>query len=117
MTLRGKIIDTNNFKTDIISDAIEDYQIGFEDTRDGKGELSNTKELSHEKWTQWEYSTYNYFTSRKNSRGVTLFYVIRKDTPSTEDSKERDVKIIYQASLFGNMFPETQGKFLIFSRN
>ena len=53
LTLRGKIIDLNNFKTDIIDDAIEEYRIGFEDTRDGKGDLIKPKEFSHEKWTQW----------------------------------------------------------------
>ena len=47
LTLRGKIIDLNNFKNDILSDDIEDSWIDFEDTRDGKGYLSKTKELSH----------------------------------------------------------------------
>ena len=44
-------------------------------------------------------------TSRqgKNSSGVPLYYVIRKDTPSPEDNENRYVKIIYQASLVGNM--------------
>ena len=72
LTLRGKLIDLNNFKTDIIYDAIEDSRLDFEDTRDGKGGLSKAKELSHEKWTQWEDSIYKYFASRKNSRGVPL---------------------------------------------
>ena len=43
LTLRGKIIDINNFKTDILDDTIEDYRIDFEDTRYGKGELSKPK--------------------------------------------------------------------------
>ena len=59
LTLRGKIINLNNFKTDIIADAIEEFQIDFEDTRDGKGELIKPKELSHGNWTQWEDSIYN----------------------------------------------------------
>ena len=33
-----------------------------------------------------------------------ISYVIRKDTSSPEDSENRDVKIIYQESLFRNMF-------------
>ena len=82
MTLRGKIIHPNKFKTDILDDAIEKSQINFEDTRDVKGELIKPKEFSHEKWTQWEDSIYNYFASRKNSRGVPLSYVTRKDTSS-----------------------------------
>ena len=59
LTLQGKIINLNNFKTDIIADAIEESRIDFEDTRDIKGELRKTKEFSHEKWTQWEDSIYN----------------------------------------------------------
>ena len=64
LTLRGKIINLKNFKTDILADEIEDSRIDFEDKRDGKGELRKTKEFSHEKWTQWEDNIYNYFTSR-----------------------------------------------------
>ena len=82
MTLQGKIINLNNFKTGIIFDAVEDSCIGFEGPRDGKRGS--------------EYSIYNYFTSRKNSRSVPLSYVIIKYTPSNKDSENRDVQIIYQ---------------------
>ena len=58
-TLRGNIIDLNNFKNDIIDDAIEQYRLDFEDTRDVKGYLNKPKELSHEKWTQWKDIIYN----------------------------------------------------------
>ena len=37
LTLRSKIIDLNNFKTDIIADVIQESRIYFEDTRDEKG--------------------------------------------------------------------------------
>ena len=43
LTLRGKIIDINNFKTDILADDIEESRIDFEDTRYGKGGISNPK--------------------------------------------------------------------------
>ena len=102
LTLRGKIIDINPFKIDIIDDSIEDSRIYFEDTRYGKGDLSNPKWFSHEKWDQWEDSIYNYLTSRENSRSLPLSYVIRKDVPSHKDIENRDVKIIYQSSLVGN---------------
>ena len=59
MTLRGKIVNIDNFKTDILADAIEEYWIDFEETRYGNGELIKTKEFSHEKWTKWEDSIYN----------------------------------------------------------
>ena len=112
MTLWGKIIDINNFMTDIIDNAIEDSRLDFEDTRDGKGELSKPKDSSHKKWIQWEDSIYNHFTSRENSHVVPLSYVIRKDTSSPEDSENRDVQIIYQASLVGNMFNRDSRKVL-----
>ena len=54
LTLQGKITDLNNFKTDITTYAIEESRINFEDTRDEKGDISKPKDLSHEKWTQWE---------------------------------------------------------------
>ena len=61
LTLGSKITNLNIFKTHIIADAIEESRLDFEDTRDGKGDLSKLKEFSHEKWTQWEDSIYNYF--------------------------------------------------------
>ena len=36
-TLRGKIIDLNNLKTDILDDSIQESWLDFEDKRDGKG--------------------------------------------------------------------------------
>ena len=112
LTLWGKIINLNNFKNDNIADAIEESRIDFEDTRYGKGEISKPKDLSHEKWDTWKDIIYKYFTSRKNSRVVTLPYIIRKYTPITKDSENRDVKIIYQASLVGNMFNRYSRKVL-----
>ena len=53
LTLWVDIINLNNFKNDILADAIEESQLDFEDKRDGKGELRKPKEFSHEKWTQW----------------------------------------------------------------
>ena len=41
-----------------------------------------------------------------------LSYVIRKDTSIPEDSKNRDVQIIYQASLVGDMFNRDSRKVL-----
>ena len=61
LMLRGKNIDLNHFKNDVLSDAIEEYQVYFEDTRGGKGELSKTKQFSHEKLNEWKDSIYNYF--------------------------------------------------------
>ena len=35
---------------------------------------------------------------------IAIWYIPIKDTLSTKDSENRDVRIIYQASLVGNMF-------------
>ena len=43
LTLQGKNIDLNNFKSDFLSNMIEDSQLNFEDTRDGNRDLSNSK--------------------------------------------------------------------------
>ena len=104
MTLKDKIIDINNFKTDIIDDDIGESRIYFEDTRDVKRELRKPKELSCENRTQWEDSIYNYFASGGNSHGMPLSYIIRKDISVPEERGNRYVQIIYQASLLGNMF-------------
>ena len=95
LTLRCKSVDQNKCKTDIVADTIEESRIDFEYAIYGKGELSNTKEFSHEKYYQWEDSIYNYFTSRKYSRNVPLFYFIIKYIQSTEGSENRYVQIIY----------------------
>ena len=39
LMLGGKIIDLNNYKTDILYDVIEDFRLYFEYNRDGKGGL------------------------------------------------------------------------------
>ena len=39
LILRGKITNLNNFKTNVLSDAIEESWIDFEDTIDGNGSL------------------------------------------------------------------------------
>ena len=49
-------------------------------------------------------SIHNFVTARGNIRGVPISYVIRKDTSSPEESENRDVQIIDQASLVGKMF-------------
>ena len=41
-----------------------------------------------------------------------LYYVIIKDTSSTEDSENRDLQIIYQAILVRNMFTRDPRKVL-----
>ena len=72
-------------KTDILSVAIQESRIDFEDTRDRKGD--HTKVDS---------------TVRKV--GVSLYYFIIKNTPSPKESEKRNMQIFYHASLDGNIF-------------
>ena len=104
MTLSGKTTDLNNIKSYVLSDANKESLIDFEDYRDDKWELSKPKEFSHERWTQWFDIIYNYFASHIKIHGVPLSYVIRKDTPITDDRENSDVKIFYQESIFRSMF-------------
>ena len=41
LTLQGKYIDLNNFKSDVLSEVIKEYQLEFEYARDVKGEMIN----------------------------------------------------------------------------
>ena len=50
------------------------------------------------------------FASSKNSRGVPLFYVIRKYMPSPKDSENRDAQIFDQENHDGNMFTRDSSK-------
>ena len=45
----GGNIDLNHIKSDILSDVIEEYRLDFEDTRYGKGDLSNNRDFPHKK--------------------------------------------------------------------
>ena len=41
--IQGKNIYLNNFKSNVLSNVIEEYQLNFKYTRDGKGCPSSTK--------------------------------------------------------------------------
>ena len=68
-------------------DATKESRFYFEDIIDGKGEMSNPKDIPNGKWSQWEYIIYKYLSQRKNSCIVPLSCVIRKYTPGPDDKK------------------------------
>ena len=47
LTLRGKNVDLNHFKRDVLSDVSEESGINFEDIIDCNGDMSNPKYFSH----------------------------------------------------------------------
>ena len=110
--MRSKIIDINNFETYILADAIEESQLDFEYTRDGKGGLINPKEFSHNSGLNGKIEYNTRFVSIKISGGVPISYVIIKDTSSTKNSEHRYMQIMYQASLDGKMFTRESRKVL-----
>ena len=72
LTLWGKSIDSNNFNGDTLPAAIKAPWLDYKDKKGSKSELDKPKYFSHEKWTQWLNSVYNYLSSRKDSLGVIL---------------------------------------------
>ena len=115
LTLRGKIIDINNFKTDIISDVIEQSRINFEDTRDGKGGLSKPKELSYENWTHWEDRIYKHFASGKKILVCPYLTSSERIRQVPKTVKIGMCKYFIRKVLSGTCLLENQGKFLMFS--
>ena len=53
LTLKGKPIELNNFKRDIMSGTIEESQLDHEQNKYGKEELNKNKDFSHDKCNQW----------------------------------------------------------------
>ena len=96
----GKSIELNNLNGDILSYAIDDTQLDYEDNRNGKAVPNKPKELSCNKCMNQEDDVYNYFSSRNIICDVTLEYVIRKDTTRPDDQDKRDVQMIYNDILF-----------------
>ena len=88
MKLWGKSVDLNNFKSDIMFEAIEDSRVNSEDNRDYKDGISKPTDFSHEKLTQWEDIIYIHFLAQKNRCGVPLCVVIQ-DTPSDYGGENR----------------------------
>jgi len=109
LTLRGLQVDITAFDDEMLTEAIDEAKLEYEE---GKVEsvLAKPEKFSHEKWSIWEESIYNYFTSLKNSRGVPLAYVIRLDDDTVKDDWE--AQIIYHASHTGAMFVRDTKKIL-----
>lgn len=100
--LRGKPINLNELDRNQLEICIEEAQLEHDDSKKSH-DTEKPSKFTHDTWTVWEESVYNYLHMLRNSRGVPLYYVIRKDQPD-ESLPLRDREIIYHAPLNGNMF-------------
>ena len=103
--LRGKDLNLNLFDENTLEESLEESELHFEES-EKKDEAEKPVKFTHDKWIQWEESIITYFSAIKNSRGIPLSYVIRKEN---EDISEvtadiRDQEMINNASLAGPMF-------------
>ena len=76
LTLQGKIIDLDYFKTDILADAIEESTLDFEDTRDGKRELSKPRSVLEFLLQAYELNIKSFFHSLIGFIGLDHMLVI-----------------------------------------
>ena len=78
LTLQGEHIVLADFDATMMADFIDEEKLYY---KYGKKDpyIEKTDKLSHSKWLAWEEMVYTYFTDMKNSRGVPLTYVIRKN--------------------------------------
>ena len=102
LTLRGHNINLDDFDNEAMIASVEDAALEYEESSK-KSDTEKPEKFSHSDWTVWEESLYNYLHSIKNSRGIPISYVIRKDE-QPEDIPLREREIIYHANLEGNMF-------------
>ena len=103
--LRGLDLDiADGFDIDVMHDAVEESKLDRDELSKSSA-LEKPGKFSHEKWTTWEESVYNYFTSVRNPRGIPYAYVIRKDDQDHNFMDlDREQQIMFNAPLQGAMF-------------
>lgn len=90
-----------HFDADALEESTEESKLDYEKSKKDS-DLDKPSKFSPDKWVEWEESIYNYLMDVKNSRGIPLAYVFRKDTPPTVMDREHE--IIYNVTLTGAMF-------------
>ena len=64
----------------MIEDFIDEAKLDYENGKNN-ADIDKYDKFSHSKWLDLEEMVYTYFITMKNSRGLTLAYIISK-TPS-----------------------------------
>ena len=103
MSLRGKHMVLADFDANMMADCIYEKKLDYEN---GKKEpdIEKYDQLSYSKWVSWEEMVYTYFINTKNSRGVTLAYIICKTPDPSGIVIDREQNIIQNSTLQGNIF-------------
>jgi hypothetical protein len=97
--------DNNGHRASIVEARIE-HEEGKIDSQ-----VDKPDKFKYEEWMEWEKSVYTYLLSMKNSLGVPLAYVVRKDSMYLELDK-RTTLVIRNASLEGAVFRSDSMKVL-----
>ena len=103
--LRGKDLNLNLFDENTLEDSLEESELHYEES-EKKDEAEKPVKFAHDKWIQWEESIITYFSAIKNSRGIPLSYIIKKEDENISEitADIRDQEMIKNASLEGPMF-------------
>ena len=103
--LRGQVIDVNEFRAQPGEYRMR-AEFDYNNSQDKTVTVDKPAKFEYKKWIGWEESVYRYFDSIKNTRGVPLSYVIRKDLPAGTDiaSLNRHDQLIYTAQITGFFF-------------
>jgi hypothetical protein len=106
----GATVDITEFDDDTRRSSIIEARVEYDEGK-VESQVDKPSKFKYEEWTEWEKSVYNYLLSTKNSLGVPLVYVIRKDSMYLE-LDERTSLVIRNASLEGAVFRSDSMKVL-----
>ena len=79
LNFRGKQIVLDDFDVNMMAYCICEANLEYEDRKKNQ-DIKKPDKFSHIKWLVWEDMVYNYFTAMKNSLGLPLTYLIRKNS-------------------------------------
>lgn len=111
----GEQVDISLFDDDARRVAIIESKVE-KDSKSTDLESSKPDKFKYEDWPEWERSLYTYLLSLKNSQGVPLVYVIRKDAVEVE-MDDRTRKLVASAPLQGVIYRNDSQRVLLIIRS
>ena len=106
----GLPVDVTQFDDDARSASIIEARVEHDEGK-SESQVDKPDKFKYEEWTEWEKSVYTYLLSTKNSLGIPLAYVIRKDSMYLE-MDDRTSLVVRNASLEGAVFRNDSMKVL-----
>ena len=76
--LRGKVLDCANFNANALTQAMEDYQIDYEESK-RESDAQMPSKFVYDEWVDWQQSVITYLKNKKGVRNIPLYYIIRKE--------------------------------------